>query len=528
MPGLFKSTGVAAFRKRLSREAPTTFPLVPPPDGGSGRHDGVELAGSVAMAAPERSPAEFRFSSVTDFARAYRDQSISPEQVGERVIAAIEASNRTEPPLRAVIKCDAEDIRRQAAESARRLEQGRPRSILEGVPVAIKDELDMVPYTTHVGTRFLGREPAAEDATPVSRLRAAGALLVGKANMFEIGISPTGNNPIHGFARNPYHPDHDAGGSSGGSGASVGSGLVPLAIGADGGGSIRIPAANCGIVGLKPTFGRVSEFGAAPLCWSVAHVGPMGATALDTAIGYALCAGSDPKDPMTARQPAVELADFHNLDLSGVSLGIYRPWFEDASAEVVDRCQETVEVLKAAGATIKEVAIAGLEATRVAHAVTILAEMATAMDPHYAEHRKDFGHPTRVNLALARQFTGCDYVHAQRVRTESMREWQRVLSEVDAVITPTIGCVPPYLDPRTRRYGEADMGSQTELMRFVVCANLCGLPAISFPAGYSGAGLPIGVQAIGRHWNEDLLLRLANVADQKRERRKPVVHHEVL
>lgn len=444
------------------------------------------------------------------------------------IIEAVEASNRADPPLLGIIKCDAEDIQRQAAESAERFAQGRARSILEGVPVAIKDELDMPPYTTHVGTSFLGQKIPPEDATPVARLRAAGALLIGKSNMFEIGISPTGNNPIQGFVRNPYNPDHDAGGSSGGSGAAVGSGIVPLALGADGGGSIRIPAAHCGIVGLKPTFGRVSEFGAAPLCWSVAHVGSMGATALDTAIGYAVCAGSDPRDPLTLQQPPVHLRDFHNLDLTGINLGIYRPWFEDASPEIVQSCKETLRVLENAGAVIREISIAGLEAMRVGHAVTILSEMAAAMEPHYAAHRKDFGHATRLNLALGRQFTSLDYLRAQRIRTESLREWDRVFSKVDVVMTPTTACPPPYLNSSTVRYGESDLGALTELMRFVVCGNFCGLPAISFPAGYTGSGLPIGIQAIGRHWKEHLLLRLANVAEQHLERRKPVVHFDIL
>ena len=157
-------------------------------------------------------------------------------EIGERIISAIASSNQTDRPLRAIIQSQPEDIQRQAAESAERLARGQAGSILEGVPLAIKDELDMRPYTTRVGTRFLGKEKTLGDATAVSRLRAAGALLVGKTNMFEIGISPTCNNPIHGFSRNPYHLDHDAGGSSGGSAASVGSGMVPLAIGADGGG----------------------------------------------------------------------------------------------------------------------------------------------------------------------------------------------------------------------------------------------------------------------------------------------------
>jgi Asp-tRNA(Asn)/Glu-tRNA(Gln) amidotransferase A subunit family amidase len=531
LPSLLRNTGVARFRKHLSQAAPTNFPLVgydESPARETPQHEGADAGEAVAATMFESRAPQFRFASITDYARAYRDQCISPEEVGQRIIASIESSNRADLPLRAIIKFDAEDIQRQAVESAERLALGRPRSILEGVPVAIKDELDMPPYSTHVGTRFLGKEIAGEDATAVSRLRAAGALLVGKSNMFEIGISPTGNNPIHGFARNPYNLKHDAGGSSGGSGASVGSGIVPLAIGTDGGGSIRIPAAHCGVVGLKPTFGRVSEFGAAPLCWSVAHVGQIGATALDTAIGYAISSGRDPKDPMSLGQPPVHLHDFHKCDLSGVTLGIYPVWFEDASAEIVQRCRETLQVLEAAGAVVKDVSIAGLEETRVGHAITILTEMATAMEPHYAKHRKDFGHATRVNLALGRKFTSRDYVLAQRVRTESMREWDRILSEVDAVMTPTTACASPYLDPRTLRYGESDMGMLTELMRFVVCANFCGLPAISFPAGYTREGLPIGMQAIGRHWEENLLLRLANVADQNLDRKKPAAYHEIL
>ncbi|MFK7911089.1 MAG: amidase [Akkermansiaceae bacterium] len=528
MPSVLKSVGVNRFRKRQTQAEPTHFPVIKSQDVQVSKTSPQEIAEQVAAEKNEIDSTQFRFSSITDYARAYHEKSISPEEVGERIILAIEESNKIEPPLRAVIKSEAKDIRRQASESAKFLEEGRPRSILEGVPVSIKDDLDMTPYTTHVGTKFLGKEPASEDATLVARLRAAGAILIGKTNMFEIGISPTGNNPIHGFARNPYNLDHDAGGSSGGSAASVSSGMVPLAIGADGGGSIRVPAAHCGVVGLKPTFGRVSTFGEAPLCVSVGHIGPIGATALDTAIGYALTSGQDSKDPMSLEQSPIHLRDFHNLDLSGVTLGIYRQWFEDADPEIVQRCRETLKILQNAGAVIKEVSIACLEETRVAHAVTILTEMAATMEPHYEEHRTDFAHATRINLAMGRAFSSQDYEHAQRIRTEAMSEWNRVLSEVDAVITPTTACAPPYLDPSTKSYGESDLCLLTKIMRFVVCGNLCGLPAISFPAGYTETGLPIGIQAITRHWDEHLLLRLANVAEQHVERQKPTTFYEVI
>ncbi len=528
MPSVLKSVGVSKFRKTQTQTEPTNFPVVNPSGVEVSSVSPNEIAEAVAARSSEAMSVQFSLASITDYTRAYQEKRVSPEEVAERIISAIDESNNIEPPLRAVIKSEAEDIRRQALESSKFLSEGRPRSILEGVPVSIKDDLDMPPYTTHVGTRFLGDEDVAEDATIVAKLRAAGAILVGKTNMFEIGISPTGNNPIHGFARNPYHLDYDAGGSSGGSAASVGCGIVPLAIGADGGGSIRVPAAHCGVVGLKPTFGRVSAFGEAPLCPSVGHLGPIGATAVDTAIGYAICSGQDPKDPMSLGQPPMHLRDFHNLDLNGVTLGIYPQWFDDAAPEVAQRCRETLKVLEQAGASVKEVSIACLEETRVAHAITILTEMATAMEPHYEKHRTDFGHATRINLAMGRAFTSGDYMLAQRTRTEAMREWDRVFSEVDAVITPTTACTPPYLEPGTTRYGESDLSLLTEIMRFVVCGNLCGFPAISFPAGYSEMGLPIGMQAIGRHWDEHLLLRLANVADHHVARRKPTTFYSVL
>lgn len=525
LPSLLRSTGITAFRKHRPEGVAGNLPLV---RGGHAKDDaqvrGVEVVDELLAGGDggdRAAPSSFRFFTIADYARAYRSGELSPEEAGRRVIEAIKASEQASPPLGGVIKYDVSELQKQAAESAKRITDGRPRSILEGVPVAIKDELDMVPLATGVGASFLGDKPASVDATAVKRLRDAGALLVGKTNMFEIGISPTGDNPIYGFARCPYNPDHDAGGSSGGSAVAVASGLVPLALGADGGGSIRIPASHCGIVGLKPTFGRVSEAGAVPLCWSVAHIGPMGATALDTAIGYALCAGRDPADLHTMEQPPVELAGFHDRDLQGVRLGIDRPWFEDADPEVVASCEKMLRRLEGRGAVIREVTVHGLEQTRVAHAITILTEMAAAMEPHYRDHRRDFCHATRINLALARVFHSRDYVLAQRVRSDAMAEWRRVLTEVDVVVTPTSAVPPPFLDPRTTKWGSSDLETVTALMRFVVCANLCGMPAISFPAGSTRAGLPVGLQAIGRHWEEALLLRLARVAEEGFERRRP-------
>ena len=524
MPGLLKNAGITEFRKLTPNVPPTMFPLVEPTGTTGQEADGVPVANAVAADVAPSPSADFQHCSVVNYARAYQQKTTTPQDVAQRVIDAVAASNAQSPPLRAIIKCDHTDILQQAKDSAERIDQGHPRSILEGVPVAVKDELDMLPYKTAVGTRFLGQQPPAEDSAAAAHLRTAGALLIGKANMYEIGIAPLGNNPINGFTRNPYNVNHDTGGSSSGCGGAVAAGLVPLAIGADGGGSVRVPAALCGVVGLKPTFGRISGFGAASLCWSVGHLGPLGATALDTAIGYAICSGKDARDRYTLKQPPVHLSDFHNTNLSGVTLGIYEPWFEDAAADVVVNCEATMKRLEKAGAVRKSIQIEGLEESRLAHAVTILTEMATAMDECYDEHRTDFAHATRINLALARQFTNTDYIRAQRIRTQALTEWDRVLSEVDVVMTPMTACTAPLLTPGSEKYGESDLSTVTNLMHYVIPGNFCGMPAISFPAGYDEQGLPVGIQAIGRHWEEHLLLRIANAAEQSIERRQPSVH----
>jgi Asp-tRNA(Asn)/Glu-tRNA(Gln) amidotransferase A subunit family amidase len=234
-----------------------------------------------------------------------------------------------------------------------------------------------VPYPTTVGTRFLGGSPAREDATVVARLRAAGALLVGKTNMHEIGIGVTGLNPHSGATRNPHDPSHFSGGSSGGSAAAVAAGLCPVALGADGGGSIRIPSAFCGQVGLSPTYARVSSFGSAPLAWTVDHYGPIAGSALDAALAYAVLAGPDPRDPCTLRQPPVTLDTFDDVDLRGLILGVYRPWFEHASPAMVEGCSKLLKDLEQMGAEVREIEIPELDAARIAHLVTIVTSRTT-------------------------------------------------------------------------------------------------------------------------------------------------------
>ncbi len=473
-------------------------------------------------------PAGFPFATVADYAAAYRQEHTTPEDVAERFLVASRTADDATPALRAFIAIYRDDLTKQAAESAARHRDGRPLGPLDGVPVAVKDELDQTPYPTTVGTKFLGKTPAVLDATVVARLRAAGALLVGKTNMHEFGMGVTGLNPHHGSARNPYNPLHATGGSSSGSAAAVGSGLCPVAIGADGGGSVRIPSSFCGVVGLKPTFGRVSEHGAAPVCWSLAHIGPIGASAADVATAYLAIAGPDASDQNSLGHPDVAGLQVGNGRLDGVRLGVFTPWFDDADPQVAAACHKVVEKLTAAGAIVTEITIPELSLVRSVHLVTIVSEMATAHQEYYRAHRKDYGLDVRMNLALARRLTGRDYVHAQRLRTRLNGYFFDALADVDAIVTPTTGCTAPPLPEDALTTGDSNLTLATRIMLYAQAGNLTGLPAISFPAGYDDTGLPIGFQAMGRPWREDLLLKLAAVAEQSVARKKPQVHFELL
>lgn len=522
-PSLFESAGVNWLRKQNFDDAPTNYPI-----HYTGRMQ------TEAASVPEREwptqPSEgkgFRFAGIHEYAEAYRSGKTTPEEVAKKVLEAIEASNTSNPPLRAVITVDREEVMRMARESTQRFKDGKPLGLFDGVPVAVKDELDMTPYPTTVGTSFLGKSHAKEDATVVARLRAAGALLIGKANMHEIGINVTGLNPHHGTVRNPYNVGHFTGGSSSGSAAAVAAGLCPVAIGADGGGSIRIPASFCGVVGLKATYGRVSEFGAAPLDWSIAHVGPLAGSATDAALTYALIAGPDLKDPTSLLQPDPTLTDW-NSDLKGLKIGVYWPWFRHAEAEVVSTCMALLKQFEALGCEVREIVIPNLEANRVAHTVTITSEMAQAMNATYQHHHREHGLDVRLNLALARRFTATDYVTAQRIRTRMIQHFKGAFQSVDVILTPTTGLPAPAIPADALPDGNSDLTTTVEIMRFVTAANLTGLPAISFPAGYTSRDLPIGMQAIGKPWDEATLLRLALAAERLVERKAPQVLYPIL
>lgn len=478
-----------------------------------------------AIAAPQVAKASLQ--TVAAFGEAYRSGKSDPVQVVRVLHQHIERLDHGPDRMAFFIARKPDEVIAAAERSAERLKKGQPLSTFDGVPVVVKDEVDFEGFPTTLGTSFLNT-PAVRDSTVVARLKAAGAVILGKANMNEIGINPIGINPHHGACRNPYDRSRICGGSSSGSAATVAAGLVPMAIGLDGGGSIRIPASLCGVVGLKATFGRISEAGVPPLCWNPGHLGPIGLTVADVAAAYALIAGPDERDLVSQRQSPVHLTGFANASLQGIRLGVCRPYFEDADASVVARCQDALRILTEAGATLVELPPPDLNTLLWSHAVIILSEMATAMLPYSEEDVSRFGYDTRTNLAIGRHFRGTDYVHAMRHRHLITQSWLEQLKAVDLVVTPTCGITAPQIPESTLPFGESNLPVVDALLRFVRQGNVTGFPALSVPAGYDGGGLPVGVQLMGRPYEEHLLLRAGRVIEAAIDWRAPKVHVQVL
>ncbi|MCP3166250.1 amidase [Myxococcus qinghaiensis] len=516
---LVRDSGISSWRELSAGDAPPLqFPLphgTPATEAQSPQEQAARAIAAQAVT-PER-------ETVASFARAYREGGVDPVAVARRLNEAIDRLERGEARTGWFIARKPDEVLRAAEASAERLRAGRPLSVLDGVPVVLKDEVDLAGFPTTLGTRFRN-QVATVDSTVAARLRAAGALLLGKANMNEIGINPIGLNPHHGAARNPWNRGHITGGSSSGSAAVVAAGLCPLSIGADGGGSIRIPAALCGIVGLKATWGRIPETGVPPLCWNVGHVGPMGLTVDDVAAMYALLAGPDGKDLVAQTQPPHHLSGYERADLTGVRLGICWPYFEDASPDVVARCKEAVRALTDAGATVVEIPAPDLNTVLWTHSCIILSEMAESMLPHSRANASDFGLDSRTNLAIGRHFRATDLIHALRHRHRLTRELLAVMAGVDVIVTPSTATTAPLIPEGTLPDGESNLPVVDALMRFVREGNLTGFPALSVPAGFDRAGLPVGVQLMGRPYEEHLLLRLGRVVERATEARTPAIH----
>jgi aspartyl-tRNA(Asn)/glutamyl-tRNA(Gln) amidotransferase subunit A len=406
----------------------------------------------------------------------------------------------------------------QAQVRARELDQelaaGHDRGPFHGIPIALKDLFYTRGVRTTAGSLVFRDFVPTYDSAVLERLMAAGAVSVGKTNLHELAYGITSKNPHFGHVKNPLNPARLAGGSSGGSAAAIAGGFLPMAMGTDTGGSVRIPAAFCGIAGLKPTYGRVSRYGVLPLSFSLDHVGPLGATVEDCALAMNVIAGPDTRDASCADLALPEFNLPALPDLKQVRVGVPANFFFDRIREdVASAVQRSVQEMERLGARATKVQVPDLEAANVAARVIQSCEVAAV----YVNQRNAslFGDDVWVLIEQGRMLRGYEYVNAQRIRTVLKREFDAIWRDIDVIICPTTPTTAPDATDETITIDGRPENTRMASTRLVRAINFFGEPALSMPCGTGEDGLPVGLQMICGPFGEPKLLQIAKTLERE-------------
>ncbi len=440
---------------------------------------------------------------------------VSPETLLERLLAEADRLAQRKAWLRCIWTRDDVGSRSAARESSARYRDNAPLGPLDGVPVLVKEQIAVAGLPRRLGGDLPGPSPMTADATLVARLRSAGAIIVGQTAMTELGLSPIGVNPKRPPLRNPHHFERCAGGSSTGSGVAVAVGLVPCAIGADGGGSIRIPAALCGVFGLKPSYGRISRAGDG-FSGSVNHEGPIAASTLDLALFLDVMHGPDPLDPATlhAPVPAHSFARAVGRSVRGLSVGVDEHEWRDADPAVAKACEQALKALSAQGVQFVDITIKSAKHATAMGALTLASEAYAATSHQLSSHLDAYGLDVQAFMHIASVLEAKEYLWAQAMRERLRREVARTFHEVDLIALPTTAKTALTVSETEERTGRLDAQGVRAMCRYTFLGNLTGLPAGTVPVGLDAEGLPIGLQLVGDAWDEATVL--AGMAELER------------
>ncbi|MEO8049006.1 MAG: amidase [Acidobacteriota bacterium] len=434
---------------------------------------------------------------------ALRARKVSSRELVTQSLREIE---RLDSKLNAFITVTAEAALAEADERDAELAGGIDRGPLHGVPIAHKDLMRTRGVRTTAGSKIFADYVPQRDASIVTKLREAGAVSVGKTGLHELAYGITSNNPHFGAIHNPWDLARIPGGSSGGSAAAVAAGMLPFATGSDTGGSIRVPAAFCGVVGLKPTFGRVNIRGVLPLGFSQDHVGPLTRTVRDAAIAFQAMV-----DDPTGYVPPLA------LDLKGLRVGLPANFFmERVDTEVEAAVRAAFDIAASVGGRIVEIDVPNMEELRAAASTCLLVEAAAALRP-FLDRRSEFGADVLANLDKGITIPGVEYIEAQRTRRRIGRKFARLFEQVDCIFTPATPMTAPKIGQVSLEIRGVSEEVRAAATRFTRGMNALGLPAISIPCGFSRSGLPIGLQIIAAAKQEDLLLRVAAAMEDAME-----------
>ncbi|HUO62913.1 MAG TPA: amidase [Terriglobales bacterium] len=450
-----------------------------------------------------------REESLTAVATSIRARTLSPVEAVER---CLERVRKWDGRIRAFIRLDEEGAR----ESARKLEAeaaaGRWRGPLHGVPVAFKDLCHLRGLPTSCGTAMPGYFASAQDCTAARRLLDAGAISLGKLNMTELALGAFGDNAHHGDAENPWRAGHGTGGSSSGSGAGLAAGFFLGTVGSDTGGSIRLPAACCGVVGLKPTYGRVSRAGAMVLSWSMDHLGPLAWTSRDVALLLQEMAGRDPADATASRRAVPDYLAGIDRGITGVRVGLPENYFfQGVDGETAAGVRRAARQLEDLGARVSEIRIPDPQHMTDVAMLIARAESAALHADVLRNHPEMLQPTVRGRLEVGLGVAAYDYLQALRLRAKLTRAFiGEVFDEIDVLLTPVIPEPAPALAPLKATPVEEFNIRSGRFSRLTRPFNGYGLPALSVPCGFTTEGLPMAFQAVGRPFDEGLLLRLGH------------------
>jgi aspartyl-tRNA(Asn)/glutamyl-tRNA(Gln) amidotransferase subunit A len=444
--------------------------------------------------------------TISELAPRLRRKEISPVEIAS---ACLEKIERLNPALNAFITVMADSALSEAGVAEAEILRGEWRGPLHGVPIALKDLIDTAGVRTTAASALYKDRIPVQDAEVVRRLRQAGAVIIGKNNLHEFAYGGSSLVSYFGDVHNPWDSNRIAGGSSGGSAAAVAAGLACAAIGTDTAGSIREPAALCGCVGLKPTYGRVSSRGVLPLSPSLDHVGPLVSTVADAAILLQAIAGYDPADDRSADVPGMDFVGGLNEGTKQLRLGVPRAYFfDDLDAEVTSAMEHALRGIQTFVAEIKEVQL-DVPTDRTLQA----AESYRIHAENVARNPELYQPETLRRIRTGEHVSAAEYAGHRRELEEARKSIGAVFTDVDALVAPTTPIPAPEI-AELRADPEALRPAELKLLRNTRPFNVWGLPAISVPCGFTESGLPIGLQIAGPHWREDLVLRLAHLYEQ--------------
>jgi aspartyl-tRNA(Asn)/glutamyl-tRNA(Gln) amidotransferase subunit A len=449
--------------------------------------------------------------TIAELASHIRARQVSPVELTE---AALAQAERLQPSLGSFITILHDTARQQAREQEAALMRGEYRGPLHGIPIGIKDNIATAGIRTTVGSQVLADNVPTEDAEVVRRCKDAGAIILGKENLEEFAAGPTSNNPHYGAVHNPWKLDCVPGGSSGGSGANVAACVTFASLGTDLGGSVRLPGTFCGVVGLKQTFGRVSQRGLLVTSFNGDHIGPLTRSVRDSALMLQVIAGYDPLEPSTVPVPVADYTAQLGQALRGLKMGMpTQHYFELLDPEVETAVRQAIAALEGLGVELREVSLPMMQYVGILR-ITGMADSVVTHEPFLATHRQNYG-PDVLYRTLAGQFVlARDYAKAMKVQRLIKEEHARVLQEVDILVTPTAPVPAPPIGAQTVTLGGTahrvrGPGSGV-ISKNTSPSNATGLPAITVPCGFSAARLPIGLQLIGRPFEEALLFQVAH------------------